>query len=45
MSDDAFLIAALAAVMLLGAWREYVSYNRRDARLTGAAIPPSKDPS
>ena len=36
MSDYALLIAALAAVMLLGAWREYVSNNRRDARLMAA---------
>lgn len=36
MSDFAFLIAALAAVILLGAWREYVSDNRRDARLMAA---------
>ena len=33
MSDYALGIAALAAVMLLGAWREYVRDNRRDARL------------
>lgn len=36
MSDYAFLIAALAAVALLGAWREYASNNRRDARLMAA---------
>ncbi len=36
MSDYALLIAALAAVILLGAWREYVSDNRRDARLMTA---------
>ena len=33
MFDYAFLIALLAAVMLLGAWREYASDNLRDARL------------
>ena len=33
MSDYAYGIAALAAVILLGAWREYVGNNRRDARL------------
>ena len=36
MSDYAFPIAALAVVMLLGAWREYVSDNRRDAKLMAA---------
>ena len=36
MSDAALLIAALATVILLGAWREYVSDNRRDARLMAA---------
>ena len=36
MSDYAFLIALMAAVLLLGAWREYASDNRRDARLLGA---------
>ena len=33
MSDFAFLVALLGAVMLLGAWREYASDNRRDAAL------------
>ena len=36
MFDPAYLLAALAAVILLGAWREYVSNNRRDARLMAA---------
>ena len=36
MHDYAFLIALLAAVLLLGAWREYASDKRRDARLLGA---------
>ena len=36
MSEYAVMIAALAAVMLLGAWREYVSDNRRDAKLMAA---------
>lgn len=36
MSDYTFLIALLAAVMLLGAWREYASENRRDAKLLAA---------
>ena len=33
MLDYAFLFAALAAVILVGAWREYANDNRRDARL------------
>ena len=36
MSDYSFLIALMAAVLLLGAWREYASDNRRDAGLLGA---------
>ena len=36
MHDYAVLIAMLAAVLLLAAWREYASDNRRDARLLGA---------
>ncbi len=36
MSDYVFLIALLAGVLLLGAWREYASDNRRDARLLAA---------
>ncbi len=36
MSEYAFLFAGLAAVMLLCSWREYVSNNRRDARLMAA---------
>ena len=36
MYDYAFLIAMLAAVLLLGAWREHRSDNRRDARLLAA---------
>lgn len=36
MSESAFVIAALAVVMLLGAWREYRADNRRDARLLAA---------
>ena len=36
MVDYAFLSAVRAAVMLLGAWREYASDNRRDARLLAA---------
>ena len=36
MSDYSFLIALMAAVLLLGAWREYANDNRRDARLLGA---------
>lgn len=36
MPDHALLIALLGAVLLLGAWREYVSDNRRDARLLAA---------
>ena len=35
--SDYVLIAVLATVMLLlGAWREYASNNRRDARLLAA---------
>ena len=36
MAEHGFLMAALAAVILLGAWREYVTNNRRDARLMAA---------
>lgn len=36
MSEYAFLIALLAAVMLLGARREHANDNRRDARLLAA---------
>lgn len=36
MSDYAFMIALLAAVTLLGAWREYAGDNRRDAKLLAA---------
>ena len=36
MSDYAPLIALLSAVVLLGAWREYASDNRRHARLLAA---------
>ena len=36
MSDFAFPTAALAAVMLLGAWREYANNNPLDARLMAA---------
>ena len=36
MPDYALPIALLGGVMLLGAWREYVSDNRRDARLLAA---------
>ena len=33
---DYALIAMLAAVLWLGAWREYASDNRRDAKLMAA---------
>ncbi|MDO8440778.1 MAG: hypothetical protein Q7S97_06175 [Polaromonas sp.] len=36
MSDYALAIASLGVLMLLGAWREYASDNRRDARLLAA---------
>ena len=36
MYDYAFLIAMLAAVLLLGAWREHRNGNWRDARLLAA---------
>ena len=36
MSDYAFLLALLAAVMMLGAWREHANDNRRDAKLLAA---------
>ena len=36
MLDYAFLFAALAAVILVGAWREYANDNRRDASLMAA---------
>ena len=36
MSENAFLVALLGGVMLLGAWREYASDNRRDASLLAA---------
>ena len=36
MSDYALLIASLGILLLLGAWREYASDNRRDARLLAA---------
>lgn len=36
MSDYAAAFAALGVIVLLGAWREYTSYNRRDAKLLAA---------
>ena len=36
MHDYAYLIGLLAVVLLLGAWLEHRSDNRRDARLLGA---------
>lgn len=36
MSEYAYVIALLAAVPLLGAWHEYASDNRRDAKLMAA---------
>ena len=36
MSDFALAIAALGVLLLFGAWREYASDNRRDAKLLAA---------
>ena len=36
MYDYAYLVASLAVVLLLGAWREHRRDNRRDARLLAA---------
>jgi hypothetical protein len=36
MSDYALAVAALGVLILLLAWREYASDNRRDARLLAA---------
>lgn len=36
MSNYALAIASLGVLILLGAWREYASDNRRDAKLLAA---------
>jgi hypothetical protein len=36
MSEYVLAFAALGVIVLLGAWREYTSDNRRDAKLLAA---------